>query len=86
MKRAIVTFLAQIVAGVLGALGALGALYVTGAHAQSQPAGSAGPGQYGGSIGSVTSLTVPHFAAAAELPDHRLGRDARRRLLQMKVD
>jgi hypothetical protein len=51
----------------LAAAVSLLALSVSGARAASPPTSSAGPGQYGVSIGSVTALTVPPFAASAKI-------------------
>jgi hypothetical protein len=59
-----VVFLGNLVALAIGV--ALGFVAVP-AHAQSLPTSSAGVGQYGVPIGSVTALTVPQFAAAAEI-------------------
>lgn len=50
----------------LGAALAL-ALSVSGAFALTLPTDSAGPGQYAVSITSVTALTVPEFAASAQI-------------------
>ena len=54
-----------IVPMLLGAV--IGFALLSGAHALTLPTTSAGPGQYAVSIASVTTLTVPQFAASAEI-------------------
>jgi hypothetical protein len=61
MKRALVEYVVPMLLGAALVV----ALSVTGAFAN--PTSSAGPGQYGVAITSVTALTVPIFAAAAEI-------------------
>jgi hypothetical protein len=51
------------VAYIAGLVLAVALLAASAAHAS--PTSSAGPGQYGVSIASVTTLTVPQFAASA---------------------
>ncbi|HZZ22899.1 MAG TPA: hypothetical protein VFE60_10155 [Roseiarcus sp.] len=63
MKHALL----QIIAPWLIGIAIVVALSVSGAFALTTPAASAGPGQYGVSITSVTALTVPTFAASAEI-------------------
>jgi hypothetical protein len=46
---------------------AVALLAASAAHAATSPTSSAGPGQYGVSIASVTTLTVPQFAASANI-------------------
>jgi hypothetical protein len=58
-------FLGTLAAILLGVI--VVALVASGAHAQTRPTSSAGNGQYGVSLASVTSLTVPVFAGSAQI-------------------
>ena len=62
MRRVLVEF---VVPMLLGAV--IGFALLSGAHALTTPTSSAGPGQYGVAITTVTTLTVPQAAASAEI-------------------
>ena len=59
------SFAATLAALILGAIIAIA--ISPGAHAYTLPTSSAGPGQFAVSITAVTALTVPQYAAAAEI-------------------
>jgi hypothetical protein len=65
-RDAIVAFLVTFTAVIIITLAGI-AMSASGAFALTTPTSSAGPGQYGVSISSVTALTVPQSAASAEI-------------------
>ena len=65
MKRALAAFVAVFCVAFAGLVAAFAVLVVAATIAHADPSSSTGPGQYGVSITSVTSLTVPVGSVSA---------------------